>query len=303
MAFTSNGALDPDVELANQNQEIFVAECQLSPPPDVDLAVVKSSQTSVANVGQLFPYEFVITNDDNGGSAFDVVLSDTLPLSMTGSVDCPMPECSYVDDEAHLLTCRFAGLPPGGSETITVWVSPDKDIVGTNSVAVTNTVAVTATGQYDTDGKDNIGYFTHAIGPAADLSVRKIGSTTELTTGVPLVYTVTVRNKSGLPATVTLTDTIETDVPYNLNSVTVDEPAANCVSLGAGVITCTSSVALEVGSGYTVIIEISPQQDSGRIVNTAVVKGDLLDPNEDDNVDQWIVGGSSIYLPLILKNK
>jgi len=110
---------------------------------DVDLSVTKSDSPDPALAGTNLTYTMTVTNNSQTTSATNVVLTDTLPASVTffsstpGNAGFPTPpSCS--ETALGVVTCNLGTLAPGASTNVTITVTISEFFSGilTNNVTV-----------------------------------------------------------------------------------------------------------------------------------------------------------------------
>ncbi|HVX14579.1 MAG TPA: DUF4214 domain-containing protein [Pirellulales bacterium] len=243
----------------------------------VDLSVTKTAASNPATVGTPEVYTVVVTNNSTTAGATGVILVDTLPANASNYTS------SAGTITGNVLTDSIGTLLAGGSQTITVSVTPTASGVLVNSATVTGD-------QVDSNLTNNTATTTTpvgggVIGSTVDLSVTKTAASNPATVGTPEVYTVVVTNNSTtVNATgVTLIDTL----PANATSYT---SSAGTI---AGNVLTDSIGNLAAGASQTITVSVTPTAN-GVLINTATVAGDQLDSNLTNNTATVAtpVGGS-----------
>ena len=157
VVFTVTGTVDPGVSPA----AIISNTATVAPPvgvvdpdpgdnsdtdsnpfaPTADLAVTKTAAPTTVVAGENLVYTVAVAN---GGpaAATDVVLTDTLPagVAYVSAVVTGGSGGETCGEAAGVVTCALGGIAPAATETITITVTVDPDVLG----ALVNTAAVTA---------------------------------------------------------------------------------------------------------------------------------------------------------------
>ena len=123
----------------------------------------------------------------------------------------------------------------------------------------------------------------------ADLEVSKEDTPDPVLVGETLTYTVVVTNHGPSTTTVELTDTL----PAGVDFVSATTTAGSCGEIG-GTVTCSLGI-LGMGDSATSTIEVIPTA-TGTITNSVSVKGDVADPDDDNNtaVQLTTMGGADL---------
>ena len=231
--------------------------------PVADLQVTKGGVPDRLGVGEVLTYTIAVVN--HGPSpATAVVLTDDLPGEM--NLVSYAPGCS---GEAPVV-CTLGALDSGELETVTIVVTPTA--VGTP----VNTVDVRSV-ELDPDLTDNRAQ-TRTIVGTADLSVAKFGAPDPVLVGQPLTFTLVISNGGPDVATgVWLTDVL----PLKAGLVTASQ--GDCDGAGALTVTCDLG-ALARDDNVIVTIVVTPAV-SGSLTNTVDIKGEQVDPSEENNTD------------------
>ncbi len=126
-----------------------------------------------------------------------------------------------------------------------------------------------------------------AAEPTSNLRITKSDSPDPVLVGAQLTYTIGIENRGPSPATgVTVTD----NLPRGVDLVAASGPSGPCAVQG-GKLTCAIGALAPVGVDYGPIYGASPAsvtivvvpRRTGRIRNTATVKGDQKDPVGGNN--------------------
>jgi uncharacterized repeat protein (TIGR01451 family) len=247
------------------------ASTRVYDPTWADVSVTKTDSADPVVLGNNLTYTVTATNH-GPAMATGVSMTDTLPGSVTlVSAASASGTCS---GSGGTVTCAIGNLAVGGSDAITIVVTP----MTASTVAISNTASVNAS-EFDPNGNNNAATeATHVYDPSwTDLTVTKTGSPSLVGVGNDLTYTVTVSNSGPGDATdVVLTDTL----PANVTLVSVAPTQGTCIS-ASGSVTCDLG-GLTDGLSVVIVIHVMPAT-SGTITNTVEVTGSEFDPESANN--------------------
>ncbi len=225
--------------------------------------------------GSNLVYTLTVSNTGPSNAA-NIVVSDTLPGSVTYQTIAQGPfGCAY-DSGTQRVTCTLTTLAPAGTARAVITTKVNSStLAGT----ITNAAVVT-TGTTDSNLANNRAAQSTTVITQANLSIAKVDAPDPVIAGTNLVYTLTVANAGPSDALgVVVTDTLPTGLTYQSftgSNWTCTTPAASkvrCVrsSLTGGT---NSPVVLTtlVGSGVTTAL-----------FNSAVVAANTIDPNAANN--------------------
>ncbi len=230
-----------------------------------DLSLVKvASTTQLPESGTPITYTLIATN--NGPSnATSVVLTDTLPLSLTlGPITTSQGSCTGT----VTIVCSLGDLPISSpSATVTIVVTPAQTIANTASASATET---------DPNLINNTSTATTTVG-TANLSIAISDLPDPVIAGNVLTYTVTVTNINGnATATgVTLSDTLPAGTTFASASIPCSGTSTLSCSL-PDIVTGTSTAA-------TITVNVAPSTH-GSIGNSISVKADQYDSDPSNNI-------------------
>lgn len=242
---------DPD---PNNNLDYVVVDVQ-----PADLLLQKTATPSVL-VGEAITYTLVVSNA-GPSDAFDVVITDTLPVSVTAPISIQSTS-GVCDGGPNPVVCTIPELALNESATITITV-----FAGSEGLAV-NEAAATAQDATEVD----LASASTAINPVTDLAINKVASGS-FYAGEPLTYTLTITNYGpSVARSVHVTDTLPADAEY-LAAVT---PGGSCGPSGGGV-NCTLDL-IPIGGTQTITIS-TRALIHGEFVNLAEVGSATHDPD------------------------
>jgi uncharacterized repeat protein (TIGR01451 family) len=244
--------------------DVFIAK--LRPAPD--LVVTMSDSPDPVTFGSNLTYTITVTNIGEV-TATGVTLTDTLPAGATlVSANSTAGTCSGTTT----ITCGLGTLSGGSTVTVTIVVTPP---VGT----ITNTATATLN-EADAVPANNTATVETLV-DSVDLTITKKAAQNLVAPGSILTFSLVVKNKSAVPANVTVTD----NFPAELTLI-------NCTSTGNGV--CGGSASnvsvsfsqLAAGASEAILltVRVSPSATEGTVIsNTASVSSPVLDPDTSNN--------------------
>ncbi|MGD8805779.1 MAG: hypothetical protein PVH65_08000, partial [Chloroflexota bacterium] len=242
----------------NNNADFAVVDVQ-----PADLRLQKLATPSVL-VGDLITYTLVVSNA-GPSDAFDVVITDTLPVSVTAPVSV-QSSSGVCDWGANPIVCTIPEVALDESATITITV-----LAASEGLAV-NEAATTAQDALEVD----LATASTVINPVTDLAISKVASGS-FYAGEPLTYTLTITNNGpSVARSVRVTDTLPVDATYQ-NATT---PGGACSESG-GVVTCVIDIIPPAGTATVTIDTVAGLE--GDYFNTADVGGDAFDPDLTNN--------------------
>ena len=247
------------------SSDVFVAK--LRPAADVEVTVNDSPDP--VNFGSNLTYTITVRN--NGEiAATGVTLTDTLPAGASlVSANSTAGTCSGTTT----INCNIGTLNGGATATVTIVVTPPaQSFIHNTAVATINeTDAIPA----------NNTVTTHTIVVFADLAIAKKAAQNLVVPGGTVTFSLTVKNKGGVPIDVGVTDQLPAGMTLIKCAATgngVCGGFANVVSVDFPQIqaTATETVLLTVG--------VSASATEGTIIsNTAIVTSPVPDPDTSNN--------------------
>jgi uncharacterized repeat protein (TIGR01451 family) len=223
------------------------------------------------NPGSPMTYTLEVHNA-GPSTAWDVVVTDTLPITVTG---VSAPGSWTVAFTTHTITCTTPSLLPyTWPDIIVTGIAPTKlgTITNTAWIAAPGSMIITATARLsDTE--------TTLVTPLADLQIEKEPSPNPADSGGVLTYTITVTNLG--PSDAENVTVVETLQPGFIGHG-IDTGDWTC-SPPAHVVTCTLGTSLAVGLSTTLQLTTTAPV-SGTIWNMAAVESTTYDPDLDNNL-------------------
>jgi len=247
------------------NVDVFVAKLRSSP----ELELTMTGSPNPVSFGSSLSYTINVKNNGEV-AATGVTLNDTLPPgAMLVSATSTVGTCTGTTS----INCSLGTINPGATTIVTVIVTPPavRTIVNTAIVTSNETdsfpVNNTATVQTVVD-------FT-------DLSIDKKTAQNLVAPGSKLTYSLIVKNKSGIPAAVTVTDNLPAGT-----SLLKCTPTGSVVCGGAGNNISVLFPQLAVGASEAVLltVAVSGSATEGSVINnTASVSSPVPDPDTANN--------------------
>lgn len=254
---------DSDTYDPDPSDNIAVAATTSIAPTSADLSITKTTATTNAPAGSTFSYTIVLTN--NGpDAATSVEMEDILPssllfrsISSPAGFSCVTPAVGATGT----ITCTAASLANGASATFTLVVE-----VAASSGPISNTASGSSATSDPNGG--NSGSTSPAViaGPAqADLELTKTTTSTTVTTGSILNYTITVTNAGPSSASnVVVTDTL----PAGLTLISATPSQGTCNATNP--VSCNLGTIIN-GGNATIALSTQVTATGGTITNSASV--------------------------------
>ena len=226
-----------------------------------DLVLGKLHTPAVVDAGMAVTYTLVVVNT-GPSSASSVLVTDTLPLSVTFVSASPVPN----SQNGQILSWNLGVLPQDAWEAIQVVVTVNGDASG----SVINTAEVSS-GVVDPDPTNNVDADTTPLTQRADLSILKRDTPDPVVASQALTFTLTVTNDGPSDAQ----DVVVTDVLPPGIVVTSVEPVTSSQD-GRTVIWEIGRLARGASRAITVV-SVVERDVRGIITNTAAVGADTAD--------------------------
>ncbi|HUX77061.1 MAG TPA: FG-GAP-like repeat-containing protein [Anaerolineae bacterium] len=224
------------------------------------------------NPGSPLTYTLLVHNS-GPSTAWDVVVSDTLPVTPTGVITLAGWTCDTV---GRAITCTTTALLRWHWDDIVV-TGAAPTVIGT----ITNTARITATGSTVRAGSSLTDTITTTVVPLADLVIAKTATPDPVNPGETITYTLTVTNTGPYTATgVVLTDTLPAGLIHD-DAIASSPPWDGCVSSDEHIICRMGEELLPTQSASLQLIVTAPL--SGLIENHAIVTSDVFDPELENN--------------------
>ena len=221
-----------------------------------DVSVVKTAPESVV-AGAPLSYTITVSNLDDVDTATAVTLTDVLPAGVLGATVTPGdPTCTIT---GSTLTCTWATLAPGSSQTVTVAGTADSTLVG--GANITNGASITSTTP-DPNSGNNTSSVTTTVSQSADLGITKTGPGV-VTPGATAVYTVTLTN--GGPSTATNVQWLDT--PTGVGTCTTNPVSTTVASLAPGASATWTVSCGPVAAGLATVTNVAAVTQSSLTSN------------------------------------
>jgi uncharacterized repeat protein (TIGR01451 family) len=247
------------------NLDVFVAK--LRPSPELELTMTDAPDP--VNFGSNLTYTINVKNNGEV-AATGVTVNDTLPPgAMLVSATSTSGTCTGTTS----INCGLGTINPGASAIVTVIVTPP----AVRTIVNTATVTSNETDSFPVNNTATV----QTLVDFADLSIDKKSAQNLVAPGSKLTYSLIVKNKSGIPAAVTVTD----NVPPG-TSLLKCTPAGNVVCGGSGNNVSVFFPQLAVGASEAVLltVEVSGSATEGSVINnTASVSSPVPDPDTSNN--------------------
>jgi uncharacterized repeat protein (TIGR01451 family) len=245
---------DPNFGSDNSSTATITVQCP-------SLHITKVADDATVSAGDTIGYTITVSNS-GPGTAFDVVLHDTLPTnaglswsieSTTGGWNCGIA--------AGVLTCGGSGFDLAAGADASV------HITSPTTSATCGTVSNTATADASNTSEISTGIVTITV-QCASLEITKVADDAVVNAGETIGYTITVTNNgAGTAKNVVVTDTLPTNAGLDW-SIDGGTGAGDC-SITAGVLTCTFG---DMGPGDSFTVHLSSPTTAatcGQVVNAA----------------------------------
>lgn len=235
-----------------------------------DLALVKNAPATVG-AGDLITYTIDVSN--LGPSlAQNVSVADVLPAGLA------LISVSASQGGCNSLPCVLGTMPVGSSAVVTILARVAGDALVGSSIENVATVSASTTDPNPTNDSDDA---DTSIVTVADLSITKQTAVVTATAGLPITYTVVVRNAGpGRARNVTVQDALPPGM--TLLSATVTPPQGDPF-LCAGTLCAVGDLDAGESATITLIARVDPAYNGATITNRATVTSLAFDPAPADN--------------------
>ena len=243
--------------------DAFIAKLSSAP----DMAVTITDLPDPVNYGANLTYTIKVTNDGDA-PATNVTLSDTLPNGATFvSVNSTLGSCNGTST----VNCTLGTFNPKAEATVTLIVKPP-------AIRTVNNTASVTLNEPDSYIPNNSAT-AQTLVDFADLSIVNNGAQSLVAPGGKATYSLIVKNKGVVPATITVTD----NLPVGTSLV-------QCATAGTGV--CGGSgnnVSVQIpvlapDASEAILLTVTVSASAGTVIsNTASASSPVPDPNTSDN--------------------
>lgn len=257
-----------------------------SPGARPDLVLNKSVSPAVTQVGDQVVYTLTLSNAGSA-PAVDVTIDDPLPAFLR-LIDASASS-GAVQIAGNRVTVVVPVVAPGEVVTITIRA----EVVAEPLPPDNRNVAVASSSSTEITTDNNTSSST-VLPPVPDLTLTKSVSPAVAQVGDQVVYTLTIGNIGGAPATdITLTDTL----PPSLRLLGVTTTAGNASASGNQVTVTAPSLA----PGETIVVQVTAQVIAPLVapnnVNTASVSTSDREITTDNNTSSVTLGSPPSSLP------
>ncbi|MCC6703425.1 MAG: DUF11 domain-containing protein, partial [Thermomicrobiales bacterium] len=241
-----------------------------------DLVVEKVAGEETINAGDEISFTITVTNN-GAGTAYDVVLTDVLPLGITWDVD----DEAACEIENGTLTCAWDEIVAGEHESVTISGTTDAGDCG----EVTNTATIEAsnlTAEPTTEGDRSSTATVTVDCPVVSIDKLAVDSegnetSTPIGPGDAVSFKIVVENSGdGSAYDVVITDTLPVGIAWTITSVIGSSDAIDTESCAIenGILTCDvgtmpadSTIAVTI-SGLTPADSCNPIENSATVSST-----------------------------------
>ena len=250
------------------------------PTTSVDLSINKTGSPDPVVPTGMLTYTITVINNSSTNAATNVVVTDTLPASVTfggtaGDTTCD--DVGTLGGTASVPTCTIATMPASGMVSFTHTVTVDGAATGT----LINNASVTAAESDPNAGNNFTTAATQVSGIQADVSITKTDNVDPVVDGNALNYTLTVTNNSTTNAA---TNVMVTDnLPAGVTTVLITPSQGSCSAVGVNPVTCDLGTLAASGSAMVTIGTTTNLGSAGTLVNTASVSASESDPVPGNN--------------------
>lgn len=205
--------IPPDGRVLTRTQLSNTLSIPVSSP---NVSAVKSSTSTAVSIGDIIPYNVLITNTGIA-PVTNTVFLDGIPAGTAFVPDSVTLNGVVIPGANPALGVNVGTIPSGGSVPVTF------SLIVT-SVPTPATITNQATVTFTSGAFSGITFSNSVSIPAYQpvISAVKTASTTNATVGDTVTYTIAVSNTGNYPAFNTLTDTIDPSVSFVPNSVIVN---------------------------------------------------------------------------------
>ncbi|HET6893610.1 MAG TPA: Calx-beta domain-containing protein, partial [Pyrinomonadaceae bacterium] len=236
--------------------------------PSMELALSMTDSPDPVALGSNLTYNLTVTN--NGElPATAVTLANTLPAGATLVSATPgQGSCTGTST----VVCTLGTLNAGANTTVTIVIQPP-------AVRTINNTATVTANEIDPLPNNNSASQTTQV-DFADVSVSGATAYNKVAPGARVNYLFTVKNNSGGPAEVTLTD----NLPAGTTFVSCSANGGVCGGSGENRTVTFSSLAVGQSALVVLVAMVNPSVAEGTVLsNTATVSSTFPDPNTGNN--------------------
>lgn len=248
-----------------------------APTGDVQVAKVLASAVPLRPGGAV-AWDVTVRNA-GPSTATSVVLTDTVPGSVTGVALGTAPVGWNCSATGQVVSCTTAALAPGASATIRINGVLDPAFTGDLS----NTAAVT-TATTDSDPSNNSATAVTGSSPSADLSLHKSApSPSPVVPGQAVSWTLTIANAG--PSTA-VNPSVSDPLPTGVTGITTPTvPAGWTCSVTGQNLSCSAPSMAPGATGTISVRGVVSDGYTGSITNSASITSTTPDPDTGNNTE------------------
>jgi uncharacterized repeat protein (TIGR01451 family) len=295
LTLTNQAFIDPDNDIPEGDEENNASTKDTIVASSMNLKLTKSGPTQ-SSQGQTGKYTITVTNEPTGAgeTAFDVTMRDTLPVALIplSVANNGNFQCTVAENPINEVVC-VGDLEPGDAKKVEFII--DVFMTGEGGRSLDNEACIDTENKYEESApageSDNCFTASSSTAPppkkSPNLFVSKSASTSSVTPGQDLAYTVLVQNNGDAKAMgpITLTDNLPSAVTFqNANATN----GWTC-SLSAGDVVCNEpgGNGMEPGDSATITINVKVNDDAALSFTNAVSIGvGQGDPGDFDAEDE-----------------
>jgi uncharacterized repeat protein (TIGR01451 family) len=320
LTLTNQAFIDPDNDIPEGDEENNASTKNTAVVSSMNLKLTKSGPTQ-SSQGQTGKYTVTVTNvpTGTGETAFDVTMRDTLPIGLIplSVANNGNFQCTVAENPINEVIC-LGDLEPGEGKKVEFVI--DVFMTGEGSRSLDNEACIDTENKYEESAPEGESDNCHTASSSTvdppkrspNLFVSKSASTSSVTPGQDLTYTVLVQNNGDAKAMgpITLTDNLPAAVTFQNANGTNGWTCA----LSSGDVVCNEpgGDGLEPGASATITINVKVNDDASlsftNAVSIGVGQGDPVDPDVEDEKAEHLgdnsatatssVGGTGIELAI-----
>lgn len=247
-------------------------------PPAVDVRVAKSGPPVVV-AGGTFDYRIDVQND-GPSTAFDVVVTDTLPLGFTPEAATAESGRCTIGGQTVTCTLDFVYEPPFQTDNPPILISGTVD---PNAPPTVTNVASAVAVEPDSDPGNNIASIDTSVRHESNITLTKLSDSEVIFAGGEAAYTITVTNAGPSAADAAqILDTLPAGVTFDPevsdSRCAPDPPGSDGLVCALGTLDPGTTTTLRI------VGHVDADALAQTLVNTASFSSNSSDPDESDNI-------------------
>ncbi|MGQ0646599.1 MAG: DUF7507 domain-containing protein [Gemmatimonadaceae bacterium] len=250
-----------------------------------DLAIVKSA-SGPFTVGSNAIYTLTVANLSSGATSGPVVVTDDLPVGLSGASAAGTGWNCSVGGSA--VSCTSLAPIPGNSSAAPITISAVVTLAAPTNV--TNTAVVATPG--DANSSNNSSTITTPVLNPFDVAIVKTASSLQARSNGTFTLTITNAGTAATSSAITVTD----DLPAGLTFVDASGGGFTCGAVGQ-LVTCSRGASLLPGQTATITITVSVAATAGPTITntgTVVMSGDRNLSNNSSTITVTVGGGGGL---------